>query len=530
MIMEGTGFSEVIQYFFQFGPFAILPYLMLFALPRLYKQMKTASGDLKKILKRNIFIYQMLVVLLVVFCVGFWTFSPGGSIYYYGEIKNLNAARDEVESSQLYFKTHLIDGVYIVKWIWKKQQDDTYAEIKLKGKDPESGLPTAKKFKLHANHVKKGRRYMIEYNEDNGVLMHDPDNDEKFDRLAIAMDGSRKPARQQERTIDGGVFVPLLYAAPPGRHLDPRRTLENMQAIKSGIREQTVELVVQFADKDRAAVIKTLQLGFQLLQGNAPGAAVQQRQLYNRDHLMSSLLLTLNRLTQKWGSDLRQWTDILGEKTFELIAEETNSRNPYIRKLAHTFLSKFKKEMPRVMAEKVKEGTGPTKKMDEGIQISKLATRPVSAKLNVKVKPKPKPQALAVKEKQSVKEKQPVKKKQVLAAAMALMKKNIPYEWGGKSPEKGFDASGFIAYIFHRAGLLEKPGDWWSGKLRKELGTARKNKIPGQAGDLVFYTGGYVMLYLGNNDIIGMTPGGIIIRDYRKFSSRLIQVNRIDYD
>jgi hypothetical protein len=514
--MEGIGFSEIIQYFFQFGPFAILPYLMLFALPRLYKQMKTASGDLKKILKRSIFLYQMLVVALVVFCVGFWTFSPGGTVYYYGEIKNLNSARDQLESPHLYFKDHLIDSTYIVKWIWKKQKDDNYADITLISEYSKDEPPIVKKFKFHVNELKRGRKALIEYNEDDGVLMHDPDNGGKLKRLTPAMGGNQFPAKRLKRPINSGPFVPLLYAAPQVKRLDPDKILENMQAHTYGIREQTVELVVQMADKDREGVKKILQQGFELLQGKTPGAAVQQRRLYNRQHLLTSLLIALDRLTEKWGTNHSHWEEILGTKTFDLIVEETNSRNSYIQRLARAFLSKIKKRVPQVVA-----GKGLESILKKSAPIDTLKKRPevsppISIKVNVKTDIVPKDLS--------------GKKKQVVAMAMALKKRNIPFGWGGKNPEKGLDSSGFIAYIFHQAGLLEKPETWWSGKLRKEMGTPRKTKTPEQVGDLLFYSGGYVMLYLGNNKIIGMTPGGIIAQDYREFSLKLIQVNRVDYD
>lgn len=505
--MEGTGFSEVIQYFFQYGPFAILPYLMLFALPRLYKQMKTASRDLKKILKRNIFLYQMLVVVLVVFCVGFWTFSPAGTVYYYGEITNLNPAEYEIESRHLFLKNYTIGTEYIVDWIWKKQKDDNYAVIKLKGKDPETKFPIIKKFKFLVNNLKRGRRCQIKYDETDGALMHDSDNDGEFQPLDTAMGKNQFPSKRLKRTINSGPFVPLLYAAPQENHVDIDKLLNMMQAYSSDIREQAVELVIQRADKDRELVIKILRQGFEILPRKAPGAAVQQRRLYNRDHLLTSLLIALDRLTEKWGTDYSQWRKILGEKNLNLIAQEANSDQSYIQNLARTFSAKLKKDKPQVVAGRGLESL--LKKRPE-------VTPPISVKVNVKTDIVPKDLS--------------GKKKQVVATAMALKKRNIPFGWGGKNPEKGFDSAGFIAYIFHQAGLLEKPEKWWSRKLREEMGTPRNTKTPEQVGDLLFYADGFVMLYLGNNNIIGMTRRGIIIQPYREFYLKLIQVNRVDYD
>jgi cell wall-associated NlpC family hydrolase len=85
----------------------------------------------------------------------------------------------------------------------------------------------------------------------------------------------------------------------------------------------------------------------------------------------------------------------------------------------------------------------------------------------------------------------------------------IGYTWGGKSPETGFDSSGYVAYVLGKAGVLTNPSVYWSGRLRKDLSSV---PLPSkQPGDVVFYEGGTCMFYLGGPDdlSIGALPGGI---------------------
>ena len=45
--------------------------------------------------------------------------------------------------------------------------------------------------------------------------------------------------------------------------------------------------------------------------------------------------------------------------------------------------------------------------------------------------------------------------KSVLQRALALL--GTPYRWGGTSPDKGFDCSGLVGYVFHNALGIELP-------------------------------------------------------------------------
>ncbi len=101
--------------------------------------------------------------------------------------------------------------------------------------------------------------------------------------------------------------------------------------------------------------------------------------------------------------------------------------------------------------------------------------------------------------------------KKVMATAIDLyeQKPPIPYTWGGKSPQTGFDSSGYVAYTLAQAGVITNPSVYWSGHLRQHLKQVSiENKQPG---DVVFYPGGVCMFYLGGPDdlSLGALPGGI---------------------
>jgi cell wall-associated NlpC family hydrolase len=94
-----------------------------------------------------------------------------------------------------------------------------------------------------------------------------------------------------------------------------------------------------------------------------------------------------------------------------------------------------------------------------------------------------------------------VKTQEVLIKAFSLT--GIKYTWGGKSPETGFDCSGFVSYVFRHALNLSLPA---SALALSQIGkTVSKNEL--QPGDLVFFntlqsTFSHVGIYIGNNKFI----------------------------
>lgn len=106
-----------------------------------------------------------------------------------------------------------------------------------------------------------------------------------------------------------------------------------------------------------------------------------------------------------------------------------------------------------------------------------------------------------------------------IQAALNLyeQKPPIPFTWGGKSPSTGFDSSGFVAYVLTQAHVLSSPAGYWSDRLKQELKSVPIEQR--RPGDILFYSGGTCMLYLGgsNNLSIGALPGGITTGDLDQY-------------
>ncbi len=101
--------------------------------------------------------------------------------------------------------------------------------------------------------------------------------------------------------------------------------------------------------------------------------------------------------------------------------------------------------------------------------------------------------------------------REVLVNALSLT--GIRYQYGGSSPETGFDCSGFVRYVFKQATSLTLPR---SALAISQLGTTvPKNEL--QPGDLVFFntlksTFSHVGIYLGNNRFIHSPSSGGKVR------------------
>lgn len=100
---------------------------------------------------------------------------------------------------------------------------------------------------------------------------------------------------------------------------------------------------------------------------------------------------------------------------------------------------------------------------------------------------------------------------EVISKAMSL--KGIKYRYGGASPQKGFDCSGLVNYVFHKAANIKLP--------RTTRGLQRISKtIPKQKlipGDLVFFNTrrrafSHVGIYLGKGEFIHAPRTGSKVR------------------
>lgn len=97
--------------------------------------------------------------------------------------------------------------------------------------------------------------------------------------------------------------------------------------------------------------------------------------------------------------------------------------------------------------------------------------------------------------------------REVLVNALSLT--GIRYKYGGKSPETGFDCSGFVRYVYQQAANLTLPH---GARAISQLGkTIPKHEL--KPGDLVFFntlrsTFSHVGIYLGNNKFIHSPSSG----------------------
>lgn len=91
--------------------------------------------------------------------------------------------------------------------------------------------------------------------------------------------------------------------------------------------------------------------------------------------------------------------------------------------------------------------------------------------------------------------------KGVLQRALALL--GTPYRWGGATPEKGFDCSGLVSYVFRNAMGIELPR---VSRDMAKTGELVSDKAKLAAGDLVFFgrrgTVDHVGIYVGEGRFV----------------------------
>lgn len=100
---------------------------------------------------------------------------------------------------------------------------------------------------------------------------------------------------------------------------------------------------------------------------------------------------------------------------------------------------------------------------------------------------------------------------EVLVNALSLT--GIQYKYGGKTPETGFDCSGFVRYVFSQATNLSLPP---TARAISQIGkTVKKDDL--QPGDLVFFNTlksafSHVGIYMGDNKFIHAPSAGKAVR------------------
>lgn len=99
----------------------------------------------------------------------------------------------------------------------------------------------------------------------------------------------------------------------------------------------------------------------------------------------------------------------------------------------------------------------------------------------------------------------------LLSSAVKLS--GTPYQFGGRTPETGFDCSGFVSYVYAQATTLNLPH---SARAISQIGNAiPKQEL--QPGDLVFFNTlksafSHVGIYLGNHRFIHAPSRGGRVR------------------
>jgi cell wall-associated NlpC family hydrolase len=103
------------------------------------------------------------------------------------------------------------------------------------------------------------------------------------------------------------------------------------------------------------------------------------------------------------------------------------------------------------------------------------------------------------------------KRRDALTAAFALKQEKVPFKWAGKKKEDGLDSATFAAMVLAQAGVVEKPETVTAKSLQGQLKVSTEGEP--QPGDLLFFDGGNVMLYLGGDNAVGMLPEGAVTKN-----------------
>ena len=120
--------------------------------------------------------------------------------------------------------------------------------------------------------------------------------------------------------------------------------------------------------------------------------------------------------------------------------------------------------------------------------------------------------------------------KSVLQKALALL--GTPYRWGGTEPDKGFDCSGLVGYVFRNALGIELPRVSRDMAKNGELITDRAKLV---AGDLVFFglkgRVNHVGIYVGEGRFVHAPSRGkdvtVSSLDQGYWSGRFVSARRV---
>jgi cell wall-associated NlpC family hydrolase len=102
------------------------------------------------------------------------------------------------------------------------------------------------------------------------------------------------------------------------------------------------------------------------------------------------------------------------------------------------------------------------------------------------------------------------KRREALMAAFALKQEKVSFKWGGREKEEGLDSAGFAALALAKVGALEMPEGATAKVLQAQLALSTEGEP--QPGDLLFFDGGNVLIYLGGDNAVGMLPEGPVTK------------------
>jgi peptidoglycan DL-endopeptidase CwlO len=111
------------------------------------------------------------------------------------------------------------------------------------------------------------------------------------------------------------------------------------------------------------------------------------------------------------------------------------------------------------------------------------------------------------------------------AASIALQYLGVPYQWGGSSPDTGFDCSGLVMYVYAQLGV-QLP-HFAAGQYGYGSPVARDQLQPG---DLVFFDGlSHVGIYIGNDEVVHAPHTGAVvsISPLSEFGGRYVGARRV---
>ena len=125
------------------------------------------------------------------------------------------------------------------------------------------------------------------------------------------------------------------------------------------------------------------------------------------------------------------------------------------------------------------------------------------------------------------------KARSVLQKALTVL--GTPYRWGGTEPDKGFDCSGLVGYVFRNALGVELPRVSRDMAKTGQLITERAKLV---AGDLVFFGRkgrvDHVGIYVGDGQFVHAPSRGkdvtVSSLDKGYWSGRFMQARRVGTD